>query len=671
MQAGPILAAILLAAPFLAGAPAERVAGGAAPEGCSADATRNVTCDWEIRVDASTGTHRRDATALGSFSARVLVETDTQNAYSFGFAGEDRQEYGWVTKTSGGEHDGIMAVDPPPETPFSFYLGTGGGGPSPGLEWPSTTPGTFRVHLEIQPMAGTAAATERAGSATDPQLFDEQNDATPAAMDMRAVWFDDPVLDDGVFEVGVFAPRLSELQIESTELAAWEVNWALLTSSYSLQFIYAANDSAYRSLTPNGAGWSAALLRDDVAVLFGYPRVDLAAGTLLMRIPAAAVGNPPVGEPFTNLTAAAAISQPSIGTVGLPALGAEATSADEATAMRRPFALGGPAVWRALRGEAPESVPARPADLLPLFYGVGALAALAALLAIGAVLVRRRAGPEAAPKPPAAGQVFLGKWLVERELGRGAFAAAWLATDLALKRLVVIKQLHPEMAATPEARDRFRREAQILAALDHPHVVRVYGAEHVADAWFLVMEYADGGSLADRARGGAIPVRDAVAVTAAILDGIAYIHAKGVLHRDLKPDNVLLTANGSVKIADFGVARSEGADSPFVSRSESSSQGTPYYMAPEQIRGRPADARADLYAVGVTFHRLLHEAAYVDADPDDLFDLRRAIVERPPRPVPGLAPALQAWLTKALAKDPAERFQEATEMRAALLAAAA
>jgi serine/threonine-protein kinase len=260
---------------------------------------------------------------------------------------------------------------------------------------------------------------------------------------------------------------------------------------------------------------------------------------------------------------------------------------------------------------------------------------------------------------------------VERVLGEGAFGLTWLARHRDLHRRVVIKQLHPEWSAVPEARARFEREARILARLDHPHVTRIYDVERTPQGWFLVMEFVDGGSLADRLARGPLPPPEAGRITLALLEGLAYIHANGVLHRDIKPSNILLTQAGRVKIADFGIARSADASMAItqltVAMPGSSPPGTPLYMAPEQLLGRTVVARADLYAVAAMFYRLVADEHYLGPLPSSPEALRRAILEEPPRlPLPALPAPLNAWLARGLAKEPEQRFADADAMRGAL-----
>lgn len=272
---------------------------------------------------------------------------------------------------------------------------------------------------------------------------------------------------------------------------------------------------------------------------------------------------------------------------------------------------------------------------------------------------RRRSAPD---EQPASGRTFLGKYHIEREIGRGAFGAVWLARDVRIDRLVVIKQLHPELAMVDDVRARFRREARILGGLDHPNIVRMHAVEETAHAWFLVMEHVSGGSL----REYSLPLRapEATRVIDGMLSGLSYLHARGVMHRDLKPSNVLLSADGRPEIADFGVARSKMVQSTMLTAS--GSPGTPMYMAPEQVEGQSEDVRSDLYAVTAIAHEVLTGRFYLEPVPQDEYRLKRAIVESPPAIPKSLPGPIRAWLARGLAKDPAERFQTADEMRAAL-----
>lgn len=273
------------------------------------------------------------------------------------------------------------------------------------------------------------------------------------------------------------------------------------------------------------------------------------------------------------------------------------------------------------------------------------------------------AAPPAA-SPPSPGAVFLGKYDVERALGSGAFATAWLANHRGLERRIVIKQLHPAWLAVPEVRQRFEREARILAQLDHPGITGIYDIEQAGGLSYMVMEYVDGGSLEDRLQTGPLSLREAGPLMLDVLEGLDYIHARGVLHRDLKPSNILLTRAGRAKIADFGIARQAGVAT--TSLTLAGTPGTPQYMAPEQLEGHPGDARSDLYAAAATFYQALTGKAYFGEVPEDLAGLRRRVLEAPPAAVPGWSSGLNGWFAKALAKQPPQRYQRAPEMAADL-----
>lgn len=270
------------------------------------------------------------------------------------------------------------------------------------------------------------------------------------------------------------------------------------------------------------------------------------------------------------------------------------------------------------------------------------------------------ASPPPAPSAPSPGAVFLGKYDVERVLGSGAFGTAWLANHRGLQRRIVIKQLHPAWLAVPEAKQRFEREARILAQLDHPGITRIHDIEQAGGLSYMVMEYVDGGSLEDRLQRGPLTLREAGPLMLDVLEGLDYIHARGVLHRDLKPSNILLTQGGHAKIADFGIARQGGV--AVTSLTLAGTPGTPLYMAPEQLEGHPGDARSDLYAVAATFYQALAGKAYFGEVPEDLAGLRRRVLEAPPGVVPGWPGGLNAWFAKALAKPPAARYQGASQM---------
>jgi hypothetical protein len=196
-------------------------------------------------------------------------------------------------------------------------------------------------------------------------------------------------------------------------------------------------------------------------------------------------------------------------------------------------------------------------------------------------------------------QAVAGRYSLDRELGRGGMGVVFLARDVALDRPVAIKLLPPELAADPAIRERFLREARTAAGLSHPHVVQIYAVEERGDLVFYVMAFVDGETLGARVRrDGPLAAAEVMRVTQEVAWALAHAHARGVIHRDVKPDNVLLEyETGRAMVTDFGIARmAERSDTP----PSGSVRGTPQYMSPEQAAGAAIDARSDLYSLGVT-----------------------------------------------------------------------
>ena len=262
---------------------------------------------------------------------------------------------------------------------------------------------------------------------------------------------------------------------------------------------------------------------------------------------------------------------------------------------------------------------------------------------------------------------------IERELGGGGMSHVFLARETALGRQVVIKVLPPEMSAAVNI-ERFRREIQLAASLQHPHIVPVHAAGQVGDLFYYTMPLVEGESLrAKLAREGELPVHEAIRILMDVADGLAYAHARGVVHRDIKPDNILISGQHAV-VTDFGVAKAVSASTSSSSlTSLGVALGTPAYMAPEQAAADPhVDHRADLYALGAMAYEMLAGrppfsgmspqqvlAAHVTTAPAPLSSLREMV----PAPVNELVMRL-------LAKKPADRVQHATEVLSQLQAAA-
>jgi serine/threonine protein kinase len=201
-----------------------------------------------------------------------------------------------------------------------------------------------------------------------------------------------------------------------------------------------------------------------------------------------------------------------------------------------------------------------------------------------------------------------GRYRVQRRLAAGGMASVWLARDERLDREVAVKVISDVLATDPRYVERFRREARMAAALSHPHLVQVFDFSEEGERPYLVMEYVEGGSLADALRGSDGDVIEPGSVARPLLEALAAIHEAGIVHRDIKPGNVLIGANGQIKLTDFGIARPDDATSL---TQTGHVVGTARYLAPELARGEPATAQSDLYACGV----LLGECARGDQPP--------------------------------------------------------
>jgi serine/threonine protein kinase len=206
--------------------------------------------------------------------------------------------------------------------------------------------------------------------------------------------------------------------------------------------------------------------------------------------------------------------------------------------------------------------------------------------------------PPLAPEFLALQRSLVGRFSLVRELGRGGMGVVFLARDVSLDRNVAIKLLPPALAAVPGYRARFLREARLAAGLSHPNIVPIHLVDEVDDQVFFVMGYVEGESLGSRIRrGGPMTVAEVQRVIQQVAWALGHAHARGVMHRDVKPDNILLERDsGRALVTDFGIAGSIDARTP----ADGVTAGTPLYLSPEQARGERGDARSDLYALGVT-----------------------------------------------------------------------
>ena len=263
-------------------------------------------------------------------------------------------------------------------------------------------------------------------------------------------------------------------------------------------------------------------------------------------------------------------------------------------------------------------------------------------------------------------EALAGHYALERELGRGGMAVVYLARDVRLDRPVAIKLLPPDLAAHDKLRDRFTREARTAARLSHPHIVPIHAVDEVRGYVFYVMSYVDGETLAERvANRGPLPPREASRVLQEVAGALTAAHGQGVVHRDVKPGNILLErATGRAMVTDFGIARvADGGET-----AEGELLGTPEYMSPEQAAGDAVDARSDIYSLGVVAYYMVSGQLPFTA-PTIQAVLAKQLTHVPP-PVASVAAGVPVSLANAidtcLIKDPSRRFQSAEAFADAL-----
>ena len=235
-------------------------------------------------------------------------------------------------------------------------------------------------------------------------------------------------------------------------------------------------------------------------------------------------------------------------------------------------------------------------------------------------------------------------------LGRGGMGVVYKARQKSLNRIVALKLLAPERADDPQFAARFEKEAQALAALNHPHIVGVYDFGQVGGFYFFLMEYMDGVNLRQAMKAGRFTPEQALAIVPPVCEALQFAHEHGIVHRDIKPENLLLDKEGRVKIADFGIAKMLHADGSDVGLAESQPAGTPQYMAPEQKTHRATDHRADIYSLGVVLYELLTGELPADK------------LQPPSRKVQ-IDVRLDEIVLRALESKPELRYQTAAEFR--------
>ena len=261
----------------------------------------------------------------------------------------------------------------------------------------------------------------------------------------------------------------------------------------------------------------------------------------------------------------------------------------------------------------------------------------------------------------------VGKYVLEGKLGAGGMASVYRSTHPQLNRPVAIKVLPISKQPEDGFEQRFQREAQAMAALNHPTLIRIYDIDQQDDLFYMVMDLIQGGSLDDRLRSGTpMGLYWACDVVARVAEALDIAHRRNIIHRDIKPSNILLTTEEDPVVADFGIAKMMQAESAELT-SAGTIMGTPLYMAPEQIKGADVDGRADLYALGVVLYQLL--TGHTPFTGDTLTVITKQLHEAPPplrTSTPDLPAPLEAVVLRALSKNPDGRFRTGTEFAAAI-----
>ena len=258
-----------------------------------------------------------------------------------------------------------------------------------------------------------------------------------------------------------------------------------------------------------------------------------------------------------------------------------------------------------------------------------------------------------------------GRYRIEKKLGSGGMADVYCAEDSQLGRRVALKVLHRRFAEDAQFVERFRREASSAAGLQHPNIVGIFDRGEWDGTYYIAMEFVEGRTLKDIIREkGPAPPEAAADITLQVLRAARFAHKRGVVHRDIKPHNVLIDNDGRVRVTDFGIARAGTSDMT----ETGSIMGTAQYLSPEQAQGKPVDARSDLYSIGVVLYELLTGRVPFDAESPVTVALKQVNeAPIPPRAlVPEVPPGLEAIVLRALEKDPARRFASADEFIAAL-----
>jgi len=262
--------------------------------------------------------------------------------------------------------------------------------------------------------------------------------------------------------------------------------------------------------------------------------------------------------------------------------------------------------------------------------------------------------------------ITLGHCVIEELLGQGGMARVYRGKQENLDRQVAIKVLPPYYAADPAFVERFKLEARAMAQLSHPNIVIVHDTGEENGRLYIIMEYIGGGTLKDKMAAG-MPLREVTRIIREVASALTYAHSRGIVHRDVKPVNVLMDVSGRAVLSDFGIAKVLQTSAALTQ--SGAGVGTPEYMSPEQCRGSgTVDARADIYALGVMLYEML--TGHTPFEADNYTALAHSHIYEPVPPPstlnPRVSPAVQSVVMKALEKNPADRFQKATDMAVAL-----
>jgi serine/threonine protein kinase/TolB-like protein/Tfp pilus assembly protein PilF len=260
------------------------------------------------------------------------------------------------------------------------------------------------------------------------------------------------------------------------------------------------------------------------------------------------------------------------------------------------------------------------------------------------------------------GTLVAGKYRIVEEVGQGGMGIVYKAEDFELKRFVALKFLPPHLANAPELKDRFLIEARAAAALSHPNICVIHEVGQSSEHPYIAMEYVEGETLRDKIRKGPLKSEEALAIVGQVASGLAEAHQKGIIHRDIKSANIMVTAKGQAKVMDFGLAKLSGGSS--LTKSQTT-LGTVAYMSPEQARGAEMDRRTDIWSLGIVLYEMIVAKTPFRGDHDQavIYSILHEEPESLKKARPDTAPGLDEIVGQALAKKPADRYQTMEEFR--------